>query len=573
MTKSKKFISLLISVILTVSCFTVIAAIPAHAAEGDSQTVNSDTAFTLKTDSNLFGTTTQTYYQSSADGIPETITVEYYVNLPDADKRLSSVQVTVTYDQEVLTVNPDKNGVYDAKEDDYDNSQMIPISNGDGLAGLKPGTAKLSAVSERGYKLIDDNGNLIPVLRIVFDVKNGAIGEASIHNQVAVMSLQNGNGSDGSTFILYNKNTVNQSVYDEIVGNTGSIYTSVNPEGNEPVIEQLIIDGKPANGVYNNRYYVDGYAQDVTGLVEANGTFYLFDSSFETDGPFSGIYFDNSGAELTGRYFENGKPANPGIVLFQGDFYCTTTGGWLVKGEKQIYSSRTSGLIPAGTYTFGDDFKMIDTEAKNGIINGVYYENGVAKNPGLVKVGNDFYCTTTGGKLVYGDKEIFSSRTNGLLPPATYHFDEVTGKLYKHNVIINNVYYYEGAPKNVGIVKVAGSYYVTTTGGVIVKNETEKYIASSRTNGLVAIGYYDFGADGKMILKNGIIGGKYYKDGKIANVGLFEYEADGVTSIYCTTTGGVIIKNENDKYIASSRTNGLASAGYHSFDADGKMIK
>ncbi len=211
-------------------------------------------------------------------------------------------------------------------------------------------------------------------------------------------------------------------------------------------------------------------------------------------------------------------------------------------------------------------------EPEKTIKDGVYYENGVAKNPGLVKVGNDIYCTTTGGKLVYGDKEIFSSRTNGLLSPGTYHFDEVTGKLYKDNVIIDDVYYKEGSPANVGIVKVAGSYYVTTTKGVITKNAENKYIASTRTNGLVAIGYYDFGADGKMILKNGIIGGKYYKDGKATNVGLFEYEIDGVTSIYCTTTGGVILKDVTNKYIYGSRTNGLAPAGYHSFDADGKMI-
>ena len=213
------------------------------------------------------------------------------------------------------------------------------------------------------------------------------------------------------------------------------------------------------------------------------------------------------------------------------------------------------------------------TEPKpDGIIDGVYYENGVAKNPGLVRIGNDFYCTTSGGKIVYGDKIIYSSRTNGLLPAGTYHFDEVTGKLYKDNVIIDDVYYKEGAPKNVGIVKVAGSYYVTTTKGVIVKDVENKYIASSRTNGLIAIGYYDFGADGKMILKNGIIGGKYYVNGKASNVGLFEYEVNGVTNIYCTTTGGVLVKNITDKYIAKSRVNGLVPAGYYSFDADGKMI-
>ncbi len=289
------------------------------------------------------------------------------------------------------------------------------------------------------------------------------------------------------------------------------------------------------------------------------------------DPDFTGIEYYDDG---TARYFENGVGVNPGLILVDGDYYCTTTGGWLVKGTKTLYASRTNGLLPAGTYTFGDDFKLVQSaEVKNGVVDGVYYENDVAVNKGLVQVGNDFYYTTTGGRIVYGDQTIYSSRTNGLLPAGvTYHFDEVTGKLYKDNVIINDVYYKEGAPANVGIVKVAGAFYVTTTKGVITKNAENKYIASTRTNGLVAVGYYDFGPDGKMILRNGIIGGKYYVNGKATNVGLFEYEIDGVTSIYCTTTGGVLLKNVTDKYIAKSRTNNLVPAGYYSFDSEGKMI-
>ena len=143
-----------------------------------------------------------------------------------------------------------------------------------------------------------------------------------------------------------------------------------------------------------------------------------------TEGRFTGIYFEGSGSSLTGRYFENGKAANIGIVLYQGDFYCTTTDGWLVKGVKTISQSRTNGLVPAGTYTFGDDYKMVDTTVKNGVYGGFYYENNeIVKGKGIVEFENNLYFVKQNG-AVYTTHHLMvpEAKTNGLIPAGMYYF-------------------------------------------------------------------------------------------------------------------------------------------------------
>ena len=58
-----------------------------------------------------------------------------------------------------------------------------------------------------------------------------------------------------------------------------------------------------------------------------------------------------------------------------------------------------------------------------------------------------------------------------------------------------------------GLVKYEGNFYYVSDGGRIVKNISHRYI--NKTNGLtyadgtpITNGYYDFGADGKMIVNN-----------------------------------------------------------------------
>ena len=86
--------------------------------------------------------------------------------------------------------------------------------------------------------------------------------------------------------------------------------------------------------------------------------------------------------------------------------------------------------------------------------------------------------------------------------------------------------------------------------------------------------YYDFDADGKMVLKNGIVGDYYYINGVLATpyYGLVEWEGN----FYYVNDGGKIVRNMR-KFV--NITNGLVFANgdavpraFFEFDADGKMI-
>ena len=157
------------------------------------------------------------------------------------------------------------------------------------------------------------------------------------------------------------------------------------------------------------------------GLMPAG--YYFFDEETGKMIIKNGVYSEDGGL----YYYEDGARVSAGLVKIDGYYYYASTNGVVKTGKYWV--SRPNGLLPEGFYFFDE------TTGRMNIKNGIYSENGglyyyvddVPTRAGLVKIGDDYYYASTGGKLVTG--KYWVSRPNDLMPVGFYYFDEVTGKM------------------------------------------------------------------------------------------------------------------------------------------------
>ena len=210
---------------------------------------------------------------------------------------------------------------------------------------------------------------------------------------------------------------------------------------------------------------------------------------------------------------------------------------------------------------------------------GVYDDNGVTRwinngmlvwHAGLVKDGDDYRYFKRNGMVT--SVETYVAKTNDLLPAAKYTFD-AEGKLMKleglHEDLNGNLCYYVVYVKNyAGLVEVDGSYYYIASDLKAVKNGTY-YV--TKTNGLKDAGFYSFDADGKMIIKNGLVEENgdlyYYVDGAKTAAGLIEWEGN-----YYYIASNLKAVKDAKHYVFADKANGLKPAGWYWFNADGTMF-
>ena len=352
-------------------------------------------------------------------------------------------------------------------------------------------------------------------------------------------------------------------------------------------------------GIKDDYFYKDGVIQRAYQLVEFEGNYYFINNGNKI-AKNTRIYLSQKfveGTSLTVGYYDfdadgklvmkNGPDGDyfyrDGIQLkayqlveFEGDYYFINNGNKIAKNQR-IYLGQTfveGTPLAVGYYEFGADGKMAPM---NGPVGDYFYKDGVRQNAyQLVEYEGNFYFVNDSHKLAKNKRIYLTERfTNGFtysdgtpITPGYYDFDE-NGKMV-FNGPIGDYFYKDGAIlRAYQLVEYKGDFYFINDSHKLAKNK-RIYLSQVFVEGTtLAVGYYEFGADGKMAPMNGPVGDYFYKDGTMLKAyQLVEFEG----SYYFINDSNKLAKNKR-VYLSQTFVEGTGlEAGYYEFDANGKMI-
>ena len=295
-------------------------------------------------------------------------------------------------------------------------------------------------------------------------------------------------------------------------------------------------DGKfqyNTTGIVGNRYAVNGMIPWHYGLVEINGEYYYFIGDVAGGGNIgaegdtyvvrtngvkgfkSGDVYNFAGGKLSGangivdmKYYENSKlMKGKGLIKVGNEYIYVRSNGQLATGKYWI--TTTNGICEKGMYTF-DENGFLQTAVSpdtNGIVDGVYYKNGVPYYAGLIEIDGKVYYVKSNGELATGkyyitkvdqyEGDLDLKRGDMLVFGEDGVMEPIKNGIYEND---GAFYYYEKnhMVKGAGVVKMTDDNGVTFYIYVKANGQlaTGKYWPTTR-NDLLERGEYDWGTDGR----------------------------------------------------------------------------
>ena len=206
------------------------------------------------------------------------------------------------------------------------------------------------------------------------------------------------------------------------------------------------------NGVYAEDgglfYYVNG-KRTYAGLIQWNGGWIYVRTSGQlaigrywitkhNDAKPAGYYdFDENGMLIEQKngiinengtlyyYINNEKQYNSGVIQLNGNYYYVRSNGVVVANQSYWTTNVGDSGVVAKQYTFDVNGVMQNPEfavnAKEGVVDGYYYENGkIVYGAGLIEWNGDYYYVRSNGQVATG--EYWITTTNDLKPQGKYNF-------------------------------------------------------------------------------------------------------------------------------------------------------
>ena len=312
-----------------------------------------------------------------------------------------------------------------------------------------------------------------------------------------------------------------------------------------------------------------------TYVAKTNGLLKAAKYTFDAEGrlmKLEGLHEDLNGSLC---YYVDYVKNYAGLVEVDGSYYYIASDLKAVK-NCTYYVTKTNDRKPAGYYTFDVDGKMV---IKNGLVeeNGdlYYYVDGAKTAAGLIEWDDNYYYIASNLKAVKDAKHyVFADKANGLKSAGWYWFN-ADGTMYLEGIREENgtKYYYKDGVKNyAGLIEISGDYYYVKSDCSVVCDRSY-YVTKS--NGLMPSATYTFGANGKMVIKNGIYREKlgdgneylFYYVNNVRQVGTGLVQLDDGSYIYVRSGANLAV---GSYYV--SKTNDLLPKGTYTFGEDGKMV-